>query len=136
MVAVLLLLTFSLSSSSGEKCCETIKIEWGKDATIKKSILVGTYKVDKTHKLEYTKKIFYIKEKSNLILSYHPDTAAEEYRKRWAVRVPGQIGLIRSNEQDSSILCPSKRVGIPKNIRVCRVVEHNYNLPSRRRRHP
>ena len=89
LVAVSLLLSFVLSLSSGEKCCETIDIELGEDASTRQGITVGIYKGNKTSEL--TGKLTYNKENSNLSIYYHPNIG-EEYRRRWivAVQLPGQ----------------------------------------------
>ena len=43
-----------------------------------------------------------------MIIQYSPARAAEDYRKRLVVAVPGLEVLIRSSEPDSSVDCPSR----------------------------
>ena len=109
-VAVSLFLSVALYPSSGEKCCETIKLELGDDHSTKLGKTVGIYNKQKTDKIRYNTKTIYNKENSNFIMNYYPDTAKidEQYRKRWVVAVPGKLGLIRSSEQDSRVHCPSE----------------------------
>ena len=109
-VAVSLLLSFAISLSCGQKCCETIRIKLENEDLTEQSITVGVYKANDNHKLLDTTKIIYNKENSPLRIYYSPDIPSidEQYRKRWLLAVPGQFVRIRNSEPDSSVHCPSK----------------------------
>ena len=111
LVVTLLLVSFCISSSSSNKCCETIRIELGKEAMDQQGITVGLYTANRSYLMMSNERIFYTKYNSNLMIVYVPiNSEFKKNRGKWVVGTFKSVCL-RTIEPIPSVHCPSEATG-------------------------